>query len=177
MEEWKDIIGYEGYQASNYGRIRSKDRVIKLIRKGNRVVRHLKGRILKPAPHSIEHPYPYFQAGAGRTLGVHQAVALAFHGKKPLGCYACHKDGNPENNYKENIYWGTPKQNQQDRFSHGRGGCGEQHSQAKLTEDDVRDIRRRLAMGEKQKDIGAIYGITQSSVSFVKSNRNWGHTQ
>ncbi|ABF57478.1 putative endodeoxyribonuclease [Corynebacterium phage P1201] len=29
MEEWKDINGYEGYyQVSNYGRVRSLDRVV-----------------------------------------------------------------------------------------------------------------------------------------------------
>jgi hypothetical protein len=37
----------------------------------------------------------------------------------------------------------------------------------KLTDDQVRDIRRRLAAGEKQRDIAARFGIHQGSVSNI----------
>ena len=50
LEEWKDIIGYEGlYQVSNYGNVRSVDRVwIGKTKLGEDRPCRLKGRILKP---------------------------------------------------------------------------------------------------------------------------------
>lgn len=173
MEEWRDIKGYEGYQASSYGNVRSKDRVVTVNRCGKKIERVLKGRILKPAKHSESHPYPYFQAGLGKTLGVHVAVAIAFHGERPLGMYACHKDGNPENCTSDNVYWGTPKQNQFDRVNHGRSTVRENHPMSKLTEEDVSKIRDRLKNGELQREIAMDYGVTQSSISLIKTNTHW----
>lgn len=46
------------------------------------------------------------------TLKVHQLICEAFHGVKPIDKpYVLHKDENPFNNNKDNIYWGTQKEN------------------------------------------------------------------
>ena len=46
MEEWKDIKDYEGYyQISNFGHVRSVDRIVKS--KGNSTQQR-KGQILRP---------------------------------------------------------------------------------------------------------------------------------
>lgn len=44
---------------------------------------------------------------------------------------------------------------------------------AKLTEDDVREIRRRTASGEKQRDVAKDFGITQASVSLIHTRQQW----
>lgn len=172
MEQWKDIPDFFGYQASTHGRVRSVPRVIET----KRGSRRLSGTILSPAKHSTEHPYPYVQLrvnGRAEMRGVHVLVAMTFIGVRPDGYYVCHKDGSPENNNLTNLYYGSPTQNQYDRREHGTLTIGEKHPMAKITIEDVRKILERLASGERQKDIGADFGITQSQVSNIKNKKLW----
>jgi len=46
---------------------------------------------------------------------------------------------------------------------------------AKLTPDDVRNIRRRFAAGEKQVDLAKEYSTAPSYISNVIHGRRWGH--
>lgn len=173
IEIWKDIPGYEGYQASSLGRVRSVDREIEVKRSnGTTFMRQMKGKVLSPGRHSDEHPYPYvgLNGHGGSNVGVHVAVCLAFHGERPPGLYACHIDGNPENNTPSNVYWGTPKQNQADRSKHGTSNSGVGR---KLTADKVREVKSRLAAGESQSSIAADLGVSQSMVSMIKSGKKW----
>lgn len=57
MEEiWKDIPGYEKYyMASTFGRIKSKDRVIKVILKGKEIQYLKRGRIMTPCLNSSKY--------------------------------------------------------------------------------------------------------------------------
>jgi hypothetical protein len=54
--------------------------------------------------------------------------------------------------------------------------AGEKHPQARLTEDDVRTIRERLAAGDRQADIARDYGIDPSHVAHIRAGRAWQHT-
>jgi hypothetical protein len=46
-------------------------------------------------------------------------------------------------------------------------------SNAKLTSEDVREIRALLAAGQRQGEIGRVYGITKSQVSAINIGRAW----
>lgn len=74
-EIWKSIVGLNGlYEASNYGRIRSVDRI-------DSMGRVRKGRILSPA--NKDNGYLYFTAsydGSRKNVYVHRAVFSAFNG-------------------------------------------------------------------------------------------------
>lgn len=169
MEIWKPIPGYEGYEASNQGRVRSVDRIIVTKRGPKR----LKGRVLSSATHSEAFPYLTFQLGAGRTLTAHVAVCLAFKGPRPEGMVVRHLDNNPTNNWEYNLCYGTQKQNQADRIANGTKSEGEKHGMVKLTQEQVMEIKQRLADGEFQKDIAEYYGVTQSTVSNIKRGSRW----
>ena len=54
---------------------------------------------------------------------------------------------------------------------------GEGNLFAKLTDSDVRDIRRLAASGLSQEKIGRRYGVTQSTVWRVLHGRTWTHVQ
>lgn len=47
-EVWRDVVGYEGYyEVSNFGRVRSLDRIVYKEHNGKIVGTPIKGRILK----------------------------------------------------------------------------------------------------------------------------------
>ena len=46
-----------------------------------------------------------------------------------------------------------------------------------LTEESVRDIRRRLENGEPQKSIAERYGVNPSTISHINTRRKWSHIE
>lgn len=50
---------------------------------------------------------------------VHTLVLKTFVGPRPAGLQACHDDDDTNNNALSNLYWGTPKQNAQDKIENG----------------------------------------------------------
>jgi hypothetical protein len=53
---------------------------------------------------------------------------------------------------------------------------GEAHPDARLREDDVREIRRLLAAKEAtQTVLAARYGVSQVSISAIKRRKSWAH--
>jgi len=52
---------------------------------------------------------------------------------------------------------------------------GEKNGCAKLTEDDVREIRRRYAGGETQAALGREYGVGQTTISWIVNRKHWRH--
>lgn len=109
-EQWKDINGYENYQVSSYGRIRSKNRI--LSQKGHKNIynRKLDGRILKQRKQNGGYCVVWLSKdGKTKAVTVHRLVACAFLGEKDLDVN--HKDGNKENNNIENLEWVTRSRN------------------------------------------------------------------
>lgn len=54
---------------------------------------------------------------------------------------------------------------------------GVRHGGAKLTESDVREIRRRRAAGEKLQDIADDYCICHTNVVRIALRKSWKHVQ
>ena len=105
-EIFRDIKGFENfYQISNYGRIKSLER----IDKSNHLV---KEKILKLKTDK----YGYLQAalckdGKMKHIAVHRLVAMAFI-PNPNNYPQCnHIDENKKNNYVQNLEWCTVKYN------------------------------------------------------------------
>lgn len=170
---WKDVVGYEGlYKVSDKGQILSVKRLVRRGQDGQRTVRErlLKTTIAKNGYHHIH------LCKQGKIVGwlVHRLVLLAFVGRCPHGMEACHHDGNPSNNSRENLYWGTRLQNCQDTIRHGRTTVGERNAQAKITWAIVRQIRR-LYQPRKvtQKQLAHMFQISRENVSQITLNKAW----
>jgi hypothetical protein len=108
-------------------------------------------------------------------LGVHFLVCEAFHGDRPEGAVVAHGDGDPSNNRAGNLRWSTRWQNEHDKRRHGTALLGEQHHRAKLTEADVRNVRRRRAAGEAGNALAREYGVTPSAICAIVKRRVWAH--
>lgn len=48
---------------------------------------------------------------------------------------------------------------------------------SKLTEDQVREIRRRYSAGETQKQLGAEFGVTSVAIHYVVRRITWAHLE
>ena len=107
-EKWLPVTGFEGYEVSDHGRVRS------FLQRNNR------GRVLKPARMKKGHLMVSLQTDDGSKMRpVHQLVLEAFVCPRPDGKLALHRDGNPGNNTVENLYWGTYSDNIKDSVEHG----------------------------------------------------------
>ena len=120
MTTWKAVKDYPWYKVSDTGEIR---RITRTIITANGQTRTFQEKTLKP--HNDRYGYPthglYREDGSGpHNVAVHTAVLRAFVGDRPAGKVCRHLNGNPEDNRLQNLTWGTPAENMQDRIRHGR---------------------------------------------------------
>ena len=111
-EQWLDIKDYEGYyQVSNYGRIKSLNRVVK----NGSGYRNTGERILKQTRPKDSAHYPSVilcKNGKTKNILVHRVVAEAFiPNKDKKKTQINHKDENRLNNNVNNLEWCTPAYN------------------------------------------------------------------
>jgi hypothetical protein len=168
-EEWKTIECAPHYEVSNYGRVRyvgdHPNGVYGHVRKVNITwdgYDHVRFR--------VDGKYVY-----RRT---HRLVYQAFKGSIPNGYVINHIDGEKLNNHIDNLEAVTIAENCRHAIKLGlqKGRRGEKCNWAKLTEKDVKEIRKLLQDGRLlQKEIGAIYGVTKSQISKIKLNQRWQH--
>ena len=88
----------------------------------------------------------------------------------------CHKCDNPSCINPDHLFLGTQKENLKDMVEKGRSLRGVKNSQAKLTENEVREIRALYALGShSQRDLAKIYGIDQTTIGDVVNRLYWQH--
>lgn len=54
---------------------------------------------------------------------------------------------------------------------------GEQHANATITEADVRAIRAYKAQGWRHEPLAQIFGISETSVSYIVNRKRWAHVE
>ncbi len=102
--------------------------------------------------------------GAGNTVGVHILVAEAFLGPAPFPeAEVRHIDGKPGHNVWTNLAWGTRSQNLAD---------AKWHAPRYLSGEQGQEVYARVHAGERQIDLAAEFGVTQSAVSCIKLQKS-----
>lgn len=116
-EMWLPIPGFDGYEVSDAGRVRSVPRTTVSSRG---VVKRYRGVVLRPAVRRSGHLHVLMRRGGrSETRVVHRLVMLAFVGPCPEGMEVCHENGIPSDNRLENLRYGTPSSNMFDAVRHG----------------------------------------------------------
>lgn len=110
----------------------------------------------------------------GRLQGSHRVAWQQAHGPIPAGMYVCHHCDNRACINVDHLFLGTPKDNMQDAVAKGRNRWrqGEGSPNAKLTDEQVREIRRRYIKGVHParrtggsvSELAAEFGITKQYV-------------
>lgn len=129
MEIWKNINGFEEYEISNYGRVRS-------IYSSHR-------KILNPANNGRGYlTVCLYKNKRQKRMSLHRLVAIHFlpnfYNKPDVN----HKDGNKSNNFLYNLEWVTPKENIQHGFKLGL-----------FDNSRIKSRERMLAMLERNRKI------------------------
>ena len=118
-EIWKVIPGFENYEISSHGRIKSKKRTI--IHRGTECV--LPERFLKP--HNNGKGYYSTDLIKDKKLHkfyIHRLVATLFIPNPENKPWVNHLDNNPSNNHFDNLEWCTPQENVDWMITQGRWG-------------------------------------------------------
>jgi hypothetical protein len=171
VEEWREIPGHSGYEASSLGRVRSLDRWIVNTRGQRRL---LSGNVLRP---NKNRRYQRVWLPEDNSALVHVIVCATFYGDRPSKYHhAAHWNGDAHDNRACNLRWATPEQNAADRVRHGKGYQGIQNGNAKLSEADIRAIRKlRATTGLSLQTISDRFGTDKGHIKRIVDRRSWAH--
>ena len=170
MEQWQDIIRYEGfYEISNRGRVRR-------IAPGHGAK---PGKILKGSyAHKGYHTVTLCRDGICKTFTAHRLVAEHFLQNPNSVAQVHHKDGNKSNNNATNLEWVTGAQNESHAKTRGLKARGERHGNSRLNESDVREIRARYTSQRiSQRQLARQYGVSQNQIWKILNGRSWKYLQ
>jgi len=159
--EWRAIEGYEGkYAVSDGGEVMS--------------MNFAKSGLPGIMRFNLSRGYLAVQLGDRKRYTVHRLVAEAFIGPRPTGMHINHKDGNKKNNSVSNLEYVTPSENQKHSFAIGlQDNHGERHSQAKLTNAKVAEIKRMFSLGFSNKELAAFFHVCPTNIAHIRAGRIW----
>lgn len=157
-EEWRPVPGWD-YEVSSQGRVRR----VKVV---TTIVSH-------DGYHRVN-----LYADGGRTGTrplVHRLVADAFLSTCPPDKFVvAHRDGDPSHNVPDNLYWSTTVENMADRKAHGNRKDGEAALNAKLTNEQARDIRRLYHVGRRSVlSLARQFGVSRTVVKGIIINKGY----
>ena len=162
IEEWRTIdwIAEGRFEVSSIGRVRNKRT----------------GRIRALRPRT-----GYWRVGIEmRVVSVHRLVATAFLPNPDGKPYVNHKNCVRTDNRVENLEWCTHLENMRHASRSGRMVAmkGEENPASKLSDEQVRRIREIYATRRlTQKQVGAMFGVSQRMVCLITRREKWVHVQ
>lgn len=111
----------------------------------------------------------------GRPIGVHRAVCIMVKGEPPSGMECAHSCGNNKCANPRHLRWATSAENQADKIVHGTDRRGEENAQAKLSEEDVKEVHALLELGRTHKSIADKFGVSRELISQISRREIWRH--
>ena len=184
-EIWKSIKGYEGiYEVSDAGRVKRLRREIECNTARTtteyRIV--IQEKILRPVKIGSSKE-KYLSVGLRNKDGerklkkIHRLVAEAFIPNPSNLPQIDHKDGNKNNNSASNLEWVTGEENYRRALQMGLAcSKGARNGNAKLTEEQVKEIRRTYVGKSKTYGSNALskkYGVHRSTIENIAKGNAW----
>lgn len=116
---------------------------------------------------------------AWKYYAVHRKSFEVFKGEIPKGLFVLHTCDNPKCYNPDHLWIGTQKDNMADCKVKGRHKNailrGTQCHKAKLSEDDVREIRRMASKGMRECEIVEYFPVNDRSIGMIIRKETWKH--
>ena len=122
--------------------------------------------------------YGMFSVSRSIADGAHRVAWRLTNGEIPDGQWVLHRCDNPRCVRPDHLFLGTHDDNMADMVSKGRGTTanrGEGSARARLTEEDVREIRRLSATGFGLSELGKRFGVPSTTISAIVHRYTWKH--
>lgn len=173
--EYRELYDYAGVFAGSDGHIY--DVIESEIIDGKRFV------TLRPVPEYICGNYAtvrVMRKNCTETIqNVHALICAAYHDRPKNWKYlhVRHLNGRSLDNTPDNLAYGTPRENWEDKILANTATIGEKNGRAKLSDFQRRELYDKYSEGCSQKKLAEQFGITQGAVSkIIKRCRNGGYT-
>lgn len=159
-DTWQPIEGFDKYLISTMGEVYSLRSEI----------------LLKPVlDKRYGHQYVFLYAnGKSHKKFIHRLVLETYGGPCPPGMECRHLDGDPSNNKRSNLEWGTRQENTDDKKLHGTVPKGEVCKTAVLKADDVIAIREVYGTISSRK-LAKKYGVSHTAIIRAAKGTKWAH--
>jgi hypothetical protein len=164
---FKEIPGFSGYWINRHGEVRSQRGRGDTWRKLTFHIHKYNGRAMVGLRQN------------GKTRLMKRAVLLltTFVGPRPPGMECCHENDVVTDDDLSNLRWDTHANNIRDRGRNGHTSSGKRNGRAKITDDDVREIRRLKETGLTLREIAGRYPISKSMISYICRGEFWVHVE
>jgi predicted XRE-type DNA-binding protein len=161
-EIFKTIPGFEDYEISKNGEIIS--------------LKYGKWKYLNPGINKDGYrEVRLYKDGYGYLKRIGYIILSAFVSSCPRGKEMSHLNGNKLDDRLENLKWETHEKNIQRRIEHGTANKGEKNGRAKLTNNQVIQIKKMIAQRYIQGYIAGMFNISRPIISHIKNNKIWDH--
>jgi hypothetical protein len=113
----------------------------------------------------------------GRSALAHRFAWRLLKGKIPQGLCVCHKCDVRSCVNPDHLFVGTIADNNLDMEAKGRQRKralrGEENPRSTLTKENVNEIKKRLATGERQIDLANEFNVSKTTICDIAHFRHW----
>lgn len=163
IEEWKEVVGFDGYFVSSIGSIKS--------------LKRKKPKLLIPDLNKEGYlRVSLSNDGKVSRFSIHRLVAMHYIKNREDKPFVNHKDGNKQNNSKPNLEWCDCSYNTIHAFETGLRIHGELAPNAQLTDEVVNKVCELIQSGMKRKqilDLNLHEKLSKSKFDDIRARNCW----
>jgi len=117
--------------------------------------------------------------GTRTMVRTHRVSWIIHNGLIPKGLLVLHTCDNPPCCNPKHLFLGTNADNMRDKISKGRTKTGNvkgvKNGRAKLSDEDIPNIRYLHSTGLSNKEIARLYPVTNRTISNILLGKQWAH--